>query len=46
MSMFGSVTPALTLAIAGSFHLVILPMNMSAMRGPVNFRSPVTPGSS
>ena len=30
MSVSGSVTPAFSAAIAGSFHLVILPAKMSA----------------
>jgi hypothetical protein len=34
----GSFTPGLSLAIAGSFHFLIFPRNMSASSGPVSFR--------
>src|SRR5262249_10201780 len=44
MSVVGSFAPGLALAIAGSFHLVILPRKMSARTGPVNFSSPA-PGT-
>ena len=43
MSSAGSETPALSFAIAGSFHLVILPRKMSASTGPLNFSSALTP---
>jgi len=43
-SVEGSFTPALSAAIRASFHFVILPRKMSARTGPVNLRSPVTPG--
>src|SRR2546426_957025 len=34
MSVLGRLTPGFSFAIAGSFHLVILPRKMSAMVGP------------
>ena len=45
MSVSGSFTPGLTLAIAGSFHLTTLPRKMSASSGPVNLISADTPAS-
>src|SRR5205814_2198077 len=43
MSAAGRLTPAFSFAIAASFHLVILPMKMSASTGPVNFNRALTP---
>ena len=37
MCVSGRLTPGFSLAISGSFHDVILPMNMSAMTGPVRW---------
>src|SRR5215469_4959306 len=42
IAVLGSVTPGLSAAIAGSFHLVILAWKMSARTGASSFR-PVTP---
>ena len=38
IAVLGSLTPGLSAAIAGSFHLLILPWKMSAMTGADSFR--------
>src|SRR4051794_40618660 len=45
MSSAGSVTPAFSVAMAGSFHFVTLPRKMSASSGPENRSSPERPGT-
>ncbi len=44
IEVLGRFWPGLSALIAGSFHLVILPLKMSAMIGPVSFRPLLTPG--
>src|SRR5271170_6380795 len=40
IAVSGSLTPGLSLAIAGSFHLVTLPRKICAMVGPSSVTSP------
>lgn len=43
MADAGNVTPEFKLCIAASFHMVILPWNMSAITCPVSLRPFETP---
>ena len=43
IAVLGSFMPGLSLAIAGSFHVLILPRKMSAIVGPSSLSPLLTP---